>query len=311
MQNKLGKLKKVNLREIWSHEEHDFTKWLAQEENLNILADEVGTTIKLIQTEASVGKFSVDILAEEESTGRKIIIENQLEETDHDHLGKIITYASGYNAGILIWIVKGVRDEHKQAIDWLNEHTDEGVNCFAIKMELWQIGDSQIAPKFHIVSQPNDWAKAIKAVGSGELSESSLKKLEFLKTFIDYCKEKDSKLRLSKPQPKTPGYYYINLGISGVSLALKINQRNQILKLDVYFLDKDFYNEIKEKHKEDIEKDLSEELIWDDLPGYKGATVGLKIEFNIEKEENWQDYFAWAKEKAEKFDSVFVKYIKI
>ena len=154
----LAKLKKVDLREEWKNEASDFTSWLAQDENLQLLSEEIGIDISLIQTEASVGKFSVDILAEEENTGRKVVIENQLEPTNHDHLGKIITYASGFDAEIVIWIVKDVRDEHKQAVDWLNDHTDDKINIFAIRMELWQIGDSPYAPKFYVVSKPNDWS---------------------------------------------------------------------------------------------------------------------------------------------------------
>jgi len=136
--NNLSRISKVEPRDIWSLEP-DFTRWLAEKENLDILSEEIGVDIKLIKTEASVGKFSVDILAEEEMTGRKIIIENQLEDANHDHLGKIITYASGYDAEIIIWIVRDLRDEHQKAIDWLNEHTDENIGFFLIKIELWQI----------------------------------------------------------------------------------------------------------------------------------------------------------------------------
>ena len=158
MNSLLGKLNQVDLRHIWVHEALDFTQWLAKPDNLAILSDEIGIDITLTQTEAHVGRFNVDILAEEENTGRKIIIENQLEPTNHDHLGKLITYASGYDAEIVIWIVEDARDEHTRAIDWLNEHTDENINFFLIKMELWQIGDSLPAPKFQIISQPNNWA---------------------------------------------------------------------------------------------------------------------------------------------------------
>ena len=126
----LGKIKKVELRKAWNHEASDFTNWLAKEENLHLLSDEIGIDIKLIQTEAPVGKFNVDILAEEENTGNKIIIENQLEMTNHDHLGKIIAYASGFDANMVIWIVKEAREEHRQAVDWLNEHTDENLAFF-------------------------------------------------------------------------------------------------------------------------------------------------------------------------------------
>src|SRR5205085_4728442 len=120
----------------------DFTNWLAQKENLEALGEEIGVDIKLIKTEANVGKFNVDILAEEENSERKIIIENQLEDTNHDHLGKIITYASGYDAEIIVWIVESTREEHIRAIDWLNEHTDEDIDFFLIKMEIWKISDS-------------------------------------------------------------------------------------------------------------------------------------------------------------------------
>src|SRR3989339_408754 len=128
MKQSLSKLNKVDLRDVWGHEALDFTNWLAQQENLDALSEEIGVDIKLIKTEANVGKFSVDILAEEESSGRKIIIENQLEDTNHDHLGKIITYASGYDAEIIIWVVRDVREEHQKAIEWLNEHTDENIS---------------------------------------------------------------------------------------------------------------------------------------------------------------------------------------
>ena len=138
----LSKIEKISLREVWKNEALDFTTWLAESENLELLSEEIGIDISLIQMEASVGKFKVDILAEEGNTGRKVVIENQLESTDHDHLGKIITYASGFDAEIVIWIVQNVRDEHKQAIDWLNEHTDQKVNIFAIQMEVWQIAES-------------------------------------------------------------------------------------------------------------------------------------------------------------------------
>lgn len=114
IKTQISKLKKVDLRTAWSHEALDFTQWLSLEDNLSLLGEEVGISIKLLQTEANVGRYNVDILAEEENSGRKIIIENQLEDTNHDHLGKIVTYASGYDAEIIIWIVKDYREEHKR-----------------------------------------------------------------------------------------------------------------------------------------------------------------------------------------------------
>jgi len=128
---KLGKLEQItDLRSVWKHEAKDFTPWLAKEENLEILSEAVGIDIVVEEQESNVGDFSVDLFATEEGTGRRIIIENQLEETNHNHLGKIITYASGKEAEVIIWIVRKARDEHKQAIEWLNQHTDDKFEFF-------------------------------------------------------------------------------------------------------------------------------------------------------------------------------------
>ena len=160
---KLGKLEKItDLRTIWKNEEYDFTPWLAKDTNIKLLSDEIGIPIKVKKTEAPVGKYSLDILAENEDTNENIIIENQLEITNHDHLGKILVYGAGYDAKTIIWIVKDANEEHKQAIEWLNEHSDDSINLFLVKVELFRIGDSDIAPHFEIVSQPNDWTKTIR-----------------------------------------------------------------------------------------------------------------------------------------------------
>lgn len=159
---KLGKIKRITDIRSWHHEEKDFSKWLAQDENLKQLSDAIGIDIVLEERESSVGNFSVDLYALEEGTERRIIIENQLEDTNHDHLGKLITYASGKGAEVIIWVVKRARDEHRQAIEWLNQNTGVNIGFFLVEIELWQIDDSAIAPKFNVVERPNDWAKQMK-----------------------------------------------------------------------------------------------------------------------------------------------------
>lgn len=305
----LSRIKQVDLRKAWNHEANHFTKWLAEEENLTLLSDEIGIDIKLIETEASVGKFNVDILAEEENTGRKIIIENQLESTNHDHLGKIITYASGFDAEIIIWIIKEVRDEHKQAIDWLNEHTDENINFFAIKMELWQIADSPFAPRFQIISKPNDWAKAIKeSVGRAILTETKIMQLDFWNRFIEHARSKGSKLRFRKASPQH--WYDLSLGNSFSNIALTINTQDNLIACEIYISDqKDLFDKLY-KQKEKIESELNESLKWMELEGKKASRIKLIEEADISNTENWNKYFEWLKEKAEKFQKVFPKYIK-
>ena len=157
----LGTLKEItNLRDVWPHEALNFTPWVA--ENVDLLGEAVGLEITVDETESSVGDFNVDIYASETGTDRKIIIENQLEDTDHDHLGKIITYASGKGADVIIWVVKHAREEHKAAIEWLNNHTDDRIGFFLCEIKLFQIGDSDIAPSFTVIEKPNDWSKEIK-----------------------------------------------------------------------------------------------------------------------------------------------------
>ena len=305
---KLAKLRRVDLRKVWQHEASDFTKWLANKENLSLLSDEIGIEISLIQTEAKVGKFHVDILAEEENTGRKIVIENQLEPTDHDHLGKLITYAAGFDADIIIWIVRDVRDEHKQAIDWLNEHTDEQANFFAIKMEVWQIGDSPYAPKFQIISQPNDWAKAIKS-GSSEigLSDTKIMQLEFWTDFRKYGQEKGAKLRFRKPYPQH--WYDLSIGSSRAHLALICGTQNNQLRCELYIPDdKELYKSL-ETYKSEIENELEYPLEWMLLEGKKASRIRTITNADISISEKWEEYFDWLITASENFQRVFLKYI--
>ena len=304
----LGKLKKVELREAWKHEALDFTRWLAQEENLSLLSDEVGIGIRALETEAKVGKFSVDILAEEDNTGRKIIIENQLESTDHDHLGKLITYASGHDATIIIWIVKDVRDEHRRAIDWLNEHTDEELNFFAIKLELWQIEDSRFAPKFHVIASPNEWAKSVKRWTRGELTETNIMQLEFWNRFKEYSQKNKSELRLTTVGPRP--WYNIILGSPEAHIVLTLNIQANLISCEVYISDsKELFANLVQ-YKDKIEEELGTKLEWMALENKKVSKVKLSKKGNLKDTNKWNEHFEWLMEQAENFQKVFGKYIK-
>jgi len=304
----LSKLNKVDLREIWAHEAIDFTNWLAQKENLDTLSKELGIDLKLIRTEASVGKFNVDILAEEDSSGRKIVIENQLEDTNHDHLGKIITYASGYNAEIIVWIVRDVRDEHQKAIDWLNEHTDENINFFLIKIELWQIEGSNPAPKFEIIVSPNEWLKTIKnSSNNGELTDTKLQQLEFWNKFKEYVQENDTIIRLRTPRPQH--WYDVSMGSSEAHIALTVNSRENLIGCEVYInKNKELYNFLKNL-KDDIEKEIGEPIEWIDA----AVTSRIKIRketSNLFDQAEAEKSFDWLYEKTILFQKVFSHYFK-
>ena len=305
----LSKLKTVELRKVWKNEASDFTTWLAKEENLKLLSDEIGIDISLVQTEASVGRFSLDILAEEENTGRKIVIENQLESTNHDHLGKVITYASGFNAEIIIWIVKDVRDEHKQAVDWLNEHTDDEVNIFAIRMELWQIDNSPCAPKFQIVSEPNDWAKAVKkSTAQAELSERRLMQLEFWNQFREFAKSRKSALRMRKAFPQH--WYDISIGTPKSFLEFIIDVNNSQIRCEFYIPDsKELYSALLEK-KDEIERELDYKLEWLNQEGRKYSSIRRVLDVDVQDSHNWEKAFSWFMNTAIDFQKVFIKKTK-
>lgn len=305
----LGKLLKIDLRKAWVHEAYDFTSWLALEENLTLLSEEIGVDIKFIQTEAGVGSFSVDILAEEENTGKKIIIENQLESTNHDHLGKVITYAAGYEAGIIIWIVSEVREEHRRAIDWLNEHTDENTNFFLVKMELWQIGDSAFAPKFQIESKPNDWAKIIKKSSSqNSLTQGKLLQLEFWNAFRDFAKEKGTKLKLRKTSPQH--WYDISFGSAEAHITLTVNTRQSLIGCEIYISESKPLYKYFESHKEEIEQALGTKLEWLELPEKKASRIKINTSADIAEKEKQTEMFEWLLVKAEIFFQVFSKHAK-
>jgi hypothetical protein len=308
MKKQLSKLTKVDLREVWGHEAFEFTTWLAQKENLDVLSEEIGIDIKLIKTEANVGRFSVDILAEEESSGRKIIIENQLEDTNHDHLGKIITYAAGYDADIIIWLVKDARDEHKRAVDWLNEHTDENIGFFLMKLELWQIEGSNPAPKFDIIASPNEWAKTIKIGSSGDsLTNTKLQQLDFWSKFKEYVRNNDKHIRLQTPRPQH--WYDVSMGTSEAHIGLTVNSRENLIGCEVYISrNKPLFNFLREK-REEIEKEIGEKIEWVDAQVASRIKINKEVSdvFNQNESEN---YYKWLYQKTVLFQRVFVKHIK-
>ena len=187
----LGRLEEVNVRELWSHEQYDFSNWLANEENIDLLNEVLGLTLVDIEKEVFVGVYRCDLVAKDEASGQNVIIENQLETSNHDHLGKIVTYASGLDANVIVWIVKEAREEHRSAIEWLNNNTNKNLNFFLIEIYAYRIGNSLYAPKFEIVEKPNDFIKNAKIqTGSEELNKSQSERLVFWTRFNEVVVER-------------------------------------------------------------------------------------------------------------------------
>lgn len=299
----LGTIEEVDLRKAWEHEATDFTNWLAEEENLNLLSEEIGIDLNLLETEANVGHFNVDIFAEDAIDERKVIIENQLESTDHDHLGKIITYASGLDAEIMLWIVREGREEHRRAVDWLNNHTDEDLNFFLVKVELWKIEDSPMAPKFKMVSKPNDWAKEVKqSARETQLTDTKIKQREFWQDYKEYAEDQVS-YSLQKPRPQH--WYNVSVGTSGVKMALTINTREDVIGCEFYIRDNDDLFNFLADRKGEIEKSIGQELTWMALPEKQASRIKIEKHGILDKEDEWSEYFDWLIETSQDFYEVF------
>ena len=303
----LGKIERVeDLRMVWPHEAYDFSKWLAQDENLAMLSDTIGINIVLEERESPVGGFSVDLYAKEDVTGRKIIIENQLEDTNHDHLGKIITYASGKDAEVIVWIVKRARDEHKQAIEWLNQHTDENIGFFLLEIELWKINDSLPAPKFNVVERPNDWTKNMKAVEG--LSDTQKLQLDFWQAFNDYAfaKPEFSKV-FSKHKPQPQHWYDLSLGRTVYHIGLTVNTHKKRIGAEIYVSDdKELFEKFRAQ-KEAIEAELGTTLEW--LTATKDCRILALHDGDIKKGTSvWPNQFDWLCEMSLKLRDIVKKY---
>ncbi|WP_417802390.1 DUF4268 domain-containing protein [Thermophilibacter provencensis] len=228
----LGTIQQVDVRVVWQHEAQDFTTWLAQERNLAQLGEACSIDLEPVETESSVGSFSVDILAREAGTDRRVVIENQLEDTNHDHLGKLITYAAGKGAEIVIWVVNRARDEHRQAIEWLNAHTDDGCSFFLVEIEVLRIDDSAPAPRFNVVESPNEWARAEKTKSG--LTDAKRMQLEYWQQFREAALSDAAFSRHMRAHAAEPQHWYmVNIGTSRCRLAALMNTRADKVGVEV------------------------------------------------------------------------------
>lgn len=308
----LGQIEKVDLRKVWKHEALNFTKWLAKEENIMILAEELDIDIENVKPEESAGRYSVDILADEVNSKRKVIIENQLEATDHKHLGQLLTYASAHDASIIIWVVKDYTEEHKQAIDWFNKHMPEEISFFLVQIELWKIGSSLPAPKFNIVSQPNNWAKTIKKAASqekGNPSELKLLQQRFWGELKDYANNLTPTPTISLGRTPRPQHWYdISIGTSKANVTFTFNSRQSQVSCELYIKnDEQLYQKIKEDEV-DLKGKLGADLQFWELPDSAAFRIIKHYHGDPTDQTKWPEYFEWLIQNGQLFQKTFKKY---
>lgn len=305
----LGNIKKVSLRKIWKNEAYDFTPWLSK--NIEQIGDAIGIELEFENKEVSVGPYFADILAKDIGTNKVVVIENQLEKTNHDHLGKCITYASVLDASAVIWIASKFTDEHKKALDWLNDHTSDEIGFYGIKVELWQIDNSQPAVRFNVVSEPNDVVRqASKQKKFEELSDTRKKQLEFWTAFRKKLAETKKINSLQTPRPQY--WFDISLGKSGINLSNIFNTDKNEIGVRVYISNKkvDEWLPYFESKREIIENEIGSKLVWNPNPNKRDKVITLIKHFDLEDRQNWKEGIEWLSEKSIKFRQIFSKIIK-
>lgn len=306
---KLGKLQEVDIRKVWPHEQYDFSKWLSGEENIKELGDILNLSLTDVETEKFVGNYRCDILCKDEITGKVVLIENQLEPTNHDHLGKIITYASGLDAAVVVWIVASARDEHASAIEWLNKHTSDELSFFLLEVHAYKIGDSDPAPHFKIIEQPNDFVKTVKAISqSAEISESQKSRLEFWTQFNEVIDSKGKPF--NKRKATTDHWYNVAIGSSEASISIDLVNKEHKIRVGLWITDnKELFDALLQQ-KNEIEKSLGIALDWNRLDNKKASVICTYIKgLDFRNQDNYIHLMEQIIDVVLKMRNVFPKYM--
>ncbi len=306
----LARLEPVDLRKVWQNEPEDFTPWLAKPDNISLLGETLGLELDVESTEAGVGPYRADIVcrdtADGSSEGALVLIENQLERTNHSHLGQLLTYAAGLDAVTVVWIAALFTEEHRAALDWLNEKTDQSVNFFGLEIELWRIASSAIAPKFNVVAKPNDWNTSLRSTTgpNREVSETRRKQLEFWIEYKDLVNSHDREIRCAKPIPRHWMAHSIGRGwvhFSSVFLTGKPIARVELVLTGDKSKD---HFAVLELQRNSIEEAMGVDLNWRNPPNVKRAYVDVTSEFDFRSPDQRESAKEWLFDNLVRFHEV-------
>lgn len=288
---------------------------------MELLGEAIGIDLELEAQEQYVGPFRADILCKDTANGNWVLIENQLARTDHGHLGQLITYAAGLQAVTIVWIATPFTEEHRAALDWLNNITDEKFNFFGLEVELWRIGDSPFAPKFNIVSKPNDWSKTVYAgaarVERENLSETKNLQLRFWTYFREFAETRNTVFRLTKPQPQN--WMVISIGRSGFKLNAVASTWNsetesyetgEIRAEFEIYKDSEKYYPLLYAEKDQIEDELGYGVTWYNVPNKISKRIYTRRSIDLTDEGDWENQSAWLIDRLEEFHRVFAPRVR-
>ena len=306
---KLGAMQQItDLRSVWPNEAADFTPWLA--DNIDLLNEATGLSLEVVEQESPVGSFSLDILAQDPETGVYAVIENQLEATNHDHLGKLLTYAAGKQARYMVWVVKEAREEHKAAIEWLNSNTVDDVGFFLIEVQLWSVDGSAPAPRLNVVEQPNDWAKIVKQPSGGPSSESAQFRYKYWSEFNDYAfADKEFSSAFNKHKASSRQWYILSVGTSAGQIGLLVNMWEKKISVEFYINNsKELFDKLFE-HRSEIEQVVGAKLEWWRLDDKKASRILIGREADLKNDTGWTELFDWYIQYSKLFKKAFLPYL--
>ncbi len=306
----LGRLQRVDVRETWESESGDFTPWLADEANISLLGETIGIELEVEAQEKAVGPFRADILCKDTASQTWVLIENQLEKTDHPHLGQLMTYAAGLDAATIVWVATRIRDEHRAALDWLNEITSDEFSFFGLEVELWQIGKSAAAPKFNVVSKPNDWTKSVssaaRSAADGTLSETRRTQLEYWSALRELIESRGGLVNPTKAHPKA--FMNFSLGKSGIWLSAYIRVRDGGISVllitgrphaSAYF-------RLLEQDRETYDAEFGQPLEWPERLNQKQKHVRIRlVDADPNDRDDWPRQQEWIYDKLQRMHSTF------
>jgi hypothetical protein len=307
---KLGRFERVELRDIWETEDRDFTPWLAQENHIELLSDAIGMELEVEAQEKEVGPFRADILCRNTADDSWVLIENQIEKTDHRHLGQLMTYAAGLQAVTIVWVAAKFTEEHRASLDWLNKITGDEFHFFGLEVELWRIDDSIPAPKFNIVSKPNNWSKSITSaaqrLSDQPMTDTKRMQLQYWRDLASYLNQSGSNLR--PQEPRAQHWCNFSIGRSGIKMTSLLNTKENRIGIEICMFAEDtskaFFN-LLQQDKDQIEAEVGEPLIWKELPDKIASRIVLYRACDPSNEADRSSQHDWLKSKLELMDSVF------
>jgi hypothetical protein len=301
---KLGSVTFLPVREVWPNEASSFTPWLL--ENENVLGEVLGIEIELVKNEHQVGDFSLDLLGTNLTDDTPLIVENQLAKTDHSHLGQLLTYAGGLEPSTIIWIASEFRDEHRAALDWLNEITDERTHFFGVVIKAIRVDDSAPAPWLELVVQPNQWSELTKrATQSPESAEKKQRYIRFWESLLANHRQQQPILARKKPVGRQ--WLTLNTGVGGTTIGMNV-QPEQIY-VDLYFYDGSAEKNLArlrhlKAHQSLVEETFGAVLSWEELDNRKGCRIGYYGKGSILDEDSWEQSQTWLVDVAVRFSKV-------